>query len=547
MKRLNLNKFITLLFVMVLALNSCAEDYSLGSLNKPSNLSLDVVEVDPGSGKVQVSYSASNAITHKIVFNATTSPNNGQYISTVNNGSFEEKYNQTGTYEVIYYAYGTGAEYDSIVKSVSVTVDYEVDQNIITKLTNGTSKIWKWDRNSAGHLGVGQTTYDYPNWYASQPNEKPECLYNDELVFTKNADGSVTFQNINQGDTFIHVDHQVAAVGSSAGEDACYGFTTGSSAVSFSEATSGISSSTGAQMSLGNQFMSYYLGTNTYEILTLTDTELYVRTVETAPDGSLRAWYLRFKSEASGSTCTGGPTGNQSGTGTYQLVWADEFDSDLCSSNWTYDIGQGDNGWGNNEQQYYTDRPANVSVSNGSLFITAKKETYMGASYTSARVKTQNLFDFKYGRVEVRAKLPQGGGTWPAIWMLGSNIETVGWPACGEIDIMEHTGNNPGVVSSAIHTSAASGGNAVTGNTTVSSPQDWHVYSAEWTSTEIKFFVDDILFFTYNPAQNSSNWPFNEKFFIILNVAMGGNMGGNIDSNFTQSSMEVDYVRVYQK
>jgi len=139
------------------------------------------------------------------------------------------------------------------------------------------------------------------------------------------------------------------------------------------------------------------------------------------------------------------------------LVWADEFNTNGSpdTTKWGYDLGAG--GWGNNESQYYTDRAENVIVKDGFLKITAKKEDYQGSQYTSARMLTAGKFDFKYGKVEVRAKLPEGGGTWPAIWMLGSNINSVGWPACGETDIMEHAGNRQGAVSSAMHTTSSSG------------------------------------------------------------------------------------------
>lgn len=537
------------LFAFLAFATSCQEQtYELGELTQPTELKLTVAEVDPGTGRVSVNYGAKNAITHKVVFSANTSPSSGKFVSSENNGTFTEKFSKTGEYEVIYYAYGTGGKYDSLVTKVNVIVNYVVPTNITSKLTNGTSKLWKWDKNNKGHLGVGPVTKDYPEWYTAGANEKPDCLYNDELTFTLNPNGSISYTSDNKGDTFIHVDHQSNLKQTPAGSDACYAFTTGSTEVSFSEAGTGITNSTGVAMSLGKEFLSFALETNTYEILSITDTELYVRTVETAPDGSKRAWYQRFVS-ASSNNCVSGLTGNTAGTGTYQLVWADEFNTNgaPCSNNWTYDLGRGDNGWGNNEAQYYTNRPENVKVTDGSLNITLRKEAYGNAQYTSARLKTQDLFEFKYGKVEVRAKLPQGGGVWPAIWMLGANIDQVGWPASGEIDIMEHKGNEPTKIYGTVHTPAGSGGNATGGVTNIANASDWHLYTAEWTSTEIKFYVDNNLFFTYNPAQNANTWPFNHDFFIILNVAMGGTFGGAIDPAFVQSAMEVDYVRVYQK
>lgn len=231
-----------------------------------------------------------------------------------------------------------------------------------------------------------------------------------------------------------------------------------------------------------------------------------------------------------------------------RLVWAEEFNEDGApdSSKWGYDIGA--SGWGNNEPQFYTSRSENVIVENGFLKITAKKENFEGAPYTSARINTQGKFSFKYGRVEVRAKLPEGGGTWPAIWMLGSNFQTVGWPASGEIDIMEHKGNEPGKVHSAIHTPSSYGATNNTGSAMVANvSSEFHIYAVQWTSQKLEFSVDGNVHYTYNPAnKNSSTWPFNNPQFLILNVAMGGNFGGTIDPDFTKGTMEIDYVRVYQ-
>ena len=227
-----------------------------------------------------------------------------------------------------------------------------------------------------------------------------------------------------------------------------------------------------------------------------------------------------------------------------KLIWADEFDINGApdSNKWDYNLGTGD-GWGNNELEYYTKRPENVIIENGILKIKAIKEAYMGSQYTSARILTRGKFSFKYGRAEVRAKLPVGGGTWPAFWLLGDNIDTVGWPACGEIDILESVGNNPGVIHSSLHSTGRSGNTPDTATTTnPTAYTEYHIYAAEWSAESIKFYVDDKLFYTY---KNSGTTPFNAKFFIILNFAMGGNFGGKVDPNFENATFEVDYVRVY--
>jgi beta-glucanase (GH16 family) len=231
------------------------------------------------------------------------------------------------------------------------------------------------------------------------------------------------------------------------------------------------------------------------------------------------------------------------------LVWSDEFNytGSPDESKWGYNIGRGDNGWGNGESQYYTKRSNNVIVEDGVLKITARKENYEGAEYTSTRMLTEGKFDFTYGRVEVRAKLPIGEGTWPAIWMLGSNIRTVGWPACGEIDIMENWGHNHGTISSALHTPSSYGNTVNHGSQYLADVSSkFHVYGLEWTPNEMIFTVDDVEHYRYKPTtKDSSTWPFDAKQFIILNVAMGGSWF-SIDPNFTESTMEVDYVRVYQ-
>lgn len=226
------------------------------------------------------------------------------------------------------------------------------------------------------------------------------------------------------------------------------------------------------------------------------------------------------------------------------LLFAEEFNTDGVpnTAKWGYDLGGG--GWGNNELQYYTSRPENVVVLNGMLKITLIKEAYNGAAYTSARLLSKDKFDFKYGRIEVRAKLPVGGGTWPAIWMLGSNLNTVPWPACGEIDIMEHVGNQQNKIFGTLHHPGHSGGNADGGSIIIPDASTaFHNYIVEWSAASIKFYVDTQLFYTF---PNNATLPFNHNFFVILNMAMGGNFGGAVDPAFTSASMEVDYVRVYQ-
>lgn len=225
-------------------------------------------------------------------------------------------------------------------------------------------------------------------------------------------------------------------------------------------------------------------------------------------------------------------------------IWSDEFNTNGApdSANWGYDIGAG--GWGNNESQFYTSRSDNAVVESGVLKIITKKESYQGSGYTSARLLSKGKFSVKYGRIEFRAKLPAGGGTWPALWMLGDNISTVSWPACGEIDIMEHKGNELNKIHGTLHFPGRSGGNpdttTVTPNTTATT--EFHTYSIDWRADTIKFYIDNVLFKTFT---NTSSLPFNQKFFLIMNCAMGGTFGGAIDPNFVSSTFEVDYIRVF--
>ncbi len=231
----------------------------------------------------------------------------------------------------------------------------------------------------------------------------------------------------------------------------------------------------------------------------------------------------------------------------YKLVWADEFDKAGApdSTKWSYDIGTGTWGWGNNEKEYYTNRSQNVEISNGILKISAVKENYNGSAYTSTRMHTKDKFNFTYGKIEVKAKLPAGVGTWPAIWMLGSNIKTAGWPQCGEIDIMEHKGSELNKIYSTLHYPNHFGENG-DGNTSMikNVTTSFHIYTVEWTANDIKFYADDVVIKTFT---NSPTTPFNQQFHIILNLAMGGNFAGTIDTSVAKASMEVDYVRVYQK
>lgn len=235
-----------------------------------------------------------------------------------------------------------------------------------------------------------------------------------------------------------------------------------------------------------------------------------------------------------------------------QLVMQDEFDVDGAPNSdlWSYDIGTGSNGWGNNELQYYTDRPENIVVENGMLKITARQESFMGSGYTSARILTKGKFEQKFGRIEARIKLPTGKGIWPAFWMLGSDIDTNSWPQCGEIDIMEYLGNSPTKVLGTLHGPGYSGAESISKSYSLTNDRfdnDFHIFGIEWDNNYINFYVDDVLYNQLKPEDVPGDWVFNNSFFMILNMAVGGNLPGspNQDTVFPQE-MLVDYVRIYQ-
>ena len=238
----------------------------------------------------------------------------------------------------------------------------------------------------------------------------------------------------------------------------------------------------------------------------------------------------------------------------WELVWSDEFNgTSLEASNWTREVGW-NNGWGNNELQYY--RPENTSFMEGHLVIQAKRETFGGAAYTSSRIITRDKFDFKYGRVDIRAVLPTGKGMWPALWMLGSNYTDVGWPACGEIDIVEILGqDNPGnQIKATVHWQDPNAGGSLnhaefgdTYNLTSGNFDDeFHVYSLIWSENQIQALVDDKVYFTINTSSANLS-EFRERFYLLFNVAVGGNAVGSPNSStIFPKYMVVDYVRVFQ-
>ncbi|HYF69657.1 MAG TPA: glycoside hydrolase family 16 protein [Ohtaekwangia sp.] len=238
-----------------------------------------------------------------------------------------------------------------------------------------------------------------------------------------------------------------------------------------------------------------------------------------------------------------------------KLLWSDEFNDELSQREWTFDEGNGCPGlcgWGNNELQYYTGDQKNVRVKDGVLIIEAHKQEMKESSYTSARIKTVAPNSWKYGYIEIRAKLPEGRGTWPALWMLPDSLVYGGWPTSGEIDIMEHVGYDPGVVHGTVHTLDFNHikGTQIGKQRKVENFQtEFHTYAVNWTADEIEFYIDGEHYHTFkNNGNGLSAWPFDHHFHVVINIAVGGGWGGakGVDENIWPQRMEVDYVRVYE-
>jgi beta-glucanase (GH16 family) len=264
-----------------------------------------------------------------------------------------------------------------------------------------------------------------------------------------------------------------------------------------------------------------------------------------------------FASLACSKLCSTAAAANPKG---WTLVWSDEFDgpsSTVDSTKWSFDIGGG--GWGNDELESYTSRPVNAELQGGALVLRVLKESFQGPdnitrNYTSARLLTKNKFSQTYGRFEARIKVPYGQGIWPAFWMLGNDLDTAGWPTCGEIDIMENIGKEPSIVHGTLHGPGYSGAKGVTASYSLPGSRkfsdDYHTFAVEWEANLMRFYVDGRLYKTRTPADlpPGKAWVFNHPFFLILNVAVGGNFPGSPDGTtvFPQL-MKVDYVRVYRR
>jgi len=554
-------KYITSLVLVLSLLVGCEEDnFEFGDLTTPTNVQVSPeimgqdttdpnLEYGDGSGIVNFRASGNDAISYNFNF--------GDGVSDVSStGEISHLYTQEGinTYNVVITAYGRGGVSSTETIQVQVFSSF-VDDEAIDFLSGGanSSKTWYWAADKAGNIGLGPNevqldgSHTFPAWFSSNAFQDDKlCMYDAEMVFTQDAEGNLTFQQT-VGTAYIPGTYSdIVGVDG----DTCHGTDIvpslgnqydvsliSSSSIATADAVEPAYRGTTIRFS-DEGFMSWYIGSSDFEIISITDTTLSVRVEQ---EGF--AWYCNFQTQNPNEISTTVASFDT-------LVWQDEFDVDGApdASKWTYNIGTGNNGWGNGESQYYTDRADNAVIQDGSLIITAKREDFSGSEFTSARLLTQDLFEFTHGRVDVRAKLPIGGGTWPAIWTLGANIDEVGWPECGEIDIMEHVGNSQNTVHNSIHNNSSFGNTVNTSSKVIDGVNDgFHIYSVNWTEEQITFLIDDEVTYTYIvDPQTVDNWPFTADQFIILNVAMGGSFGGDIDPDFVESTMEVDYVRVYQ-
>ena len=536
----NINYIIGVFLSCFLLFNSCQDDeYPVGDILAPTNIEIAVTYLDEGgesaapglgSGEVKFSATANNATAYHFIIQEQT--------KLQQSGSVTHTFTSLGTntYSVTAIAYGTGGNSSSKTIEVDVLALYEPPSDLLEMLHGGGEKSWRIKAESKPHFGLGPPGGAIiAEWYSAGPNEKASAgMYDDRYIF--NANGTFThITNIDSGDNTGTVFGRVGLIDDLG---ATGGTVDGADALNvpyndYSENWTLTAPGDVETLSLsGIGFLGYYTGGNhQYKIFSRTATEMVVSTTD--GNGEFEWWFTLTTQEEGAN--------NEFESEFNTLVWSDDFDTPGApdAAKWTYDLGAG--GWGNGELQNYTNNAENVIIEDGSLKITAKAD---GTGYTSARIKSEGLQEFTYGRVEVRAKLPAAQGTWPAIWMLGANFDAVGWPASGEIDIMEQTGQDKSITSGALHFPGNSGGNAITGSTSnATSTSEFHNYTVEWTESAIKLLVDDNVFLTW---ENTPDSPYHADFYMILNVAMGGSLGGTVDPAFTEDTMEIDYVRVYQ-
>lgn len=538
--------------LLITTLLSCNEKYSFGELIPPTNLkaSFTLVGADTnhphgdGTGLVNFSVTAQNAVSYRFDFGDGKS-------QIAPSGKIQYRYTKVGTnkFTALASAIGTGGTLSTIPLEVEVYSSFS-DADAENKLAGkniGDTKTWYWAANLPGYAGLGpQETgdngeYAYPAWWQATPfDDTRTCMFENSFIFTRTTNGITYHQTASQ----VFVPGAYASVLNLA-PDQCHAADAvptliGVKQVSFLPSTSKAATlgkydgkpyrGTAFELSDGGM-LGWWVGSSTYDIISLTDNLLIVRVMQ---PNSQYAWYHIFT------------TNKPSQNSFTNLVWSDEFNTNGTpdAQKWTYDLGKGSNGWGNNELQSYTNNTENVMVTNGVLKITAKTDGSGG--YTSARLKTEGLYAFKYGKIEIKAKLPAAQGTWPAMWLLGNNFATDGWPKCGEIDLLEQKGDKKTHILGACHwynTDNSQQADYARESPFANPSKGFHIYTMNWTDKKITFAVDNQ---TYFEMDNNSKLPFNQKFFLIFNIAIGGNLGGTVDPNFTEDTLEIDYIRIYQ-
>jgi len=552
-------KYITGLILVLFLVVGCEEaNYEFGDVIAPTNINITAEVVGQntenpngdGSGMVNFSATADNAISYKFVYNGVES------VSPSGETTYAFSDVGVATYTVTVIAIGTGGTTSNAIIEVDVLALYEATDDLKELLygyvaDTETSKEWRIKAETVGHMGVGPAEETSSIWWSAPEYDKAATgMYDDRYIFKSDGTFEINTNNTNEDQTGT-IFGQATPLDADFGDQGLTPNDGGEHENYAKDDYSGqwflTAPSEQETLTLTDAgFIGFYVGgSGSYSIISRNSTEMLLKTI--GNDGN--AWFFILTSEEEGEATSGLDVIYET------LIWQDEFDVDgvISSENWLAEtVPPNNGGWWNDEVQHYTDRTDNAFISEGTLKIVAKKEdyTFEGStqSYTSARLSSQGKFDFTYGRVDVRAKLPSGGGTWPAIWMLGTNIDEVGWPACGEIDIMEHVGNSQNTVHNSIHTISSNGNTVNTSSTVVDGVSDgFHVYSVNWSEDQITFLIDDVITYTYSQIdQTTENWPFTADQFLLLNVAMGGTFGGDIDVDFIESTMEIDYVRVYQ-
>ena len=533
----NLVKFLFLISLLISCAGSAVEDGNTDTKEPveilPTNLSLsfnvkgadDNFPNGDGSGLVELTASATNAVSYSFRFGTGDSEKSSS-------GKVEYTYTdlETKTYDVKVLAYSTTDDYISIDKKITVYVKPDSEQSLLDLLAGDSFKTWKVNAAQDAHFSNGEEGKKYSTyWEAAAFSKTNAGFYDDEYIF--NVNGTYTHKTNNN--IFGKANYLINDFGStdqSANSDGeIEKYTLNEYQTTF-EAK--IEDGENKIKITGNGFIGFYIGAHSYTIECYDSENIYLRSL----DGSDNtAWYIWLTSKTVSQT----PPKDQF----TNLVWSDEFSEDgaIDSSKWVHEVGDS---WYNNEVQSYTSRLENSKVEDGKLKIIAKKESYNGNNYTSARIISNTKKDFTYGRVDIKAKIPGKKGTWPALWLLGSNFKSVTWPACGEIDILEAAQSNNFRVQSTVHHPDSYGeGDSNITNEYTDITEKFHVYSLVWTKQALTFYVDDK---PHHIVGNSCALPFNWDQFVILNVAMGGTMGGEIAADFVSDSMEIDYIRIYQ-